>query len=245
MRTIIHRKRIYGTYVSSLKRCITPSNLHDLRPRIPYFKNLIYRHFPKNKQAKILDLGCGYGALVYLARKMGFLNSTGIDISSEQIEVAKKLGIEGIEQDDIMHALEKIPYETIDCLVTFDVLEHLTRDEIISLVDAARKVLKPKGRWIIHAPNAESPFGMRMRYGDLTHEIAFTHTSISQLLLSSGFTRVSCFEERPIVHGLKSLTRCLLWTILRSLLSFYLIVETGDIKHQAIFSQNLLSVAVK
>lgn len=240
-----YRKRIYNTYLSGRKRCIAPSNLKDLKPRIPYLTNIINRYFPEDKQAIILDLGCGHGALVYLAKQMGYLNITGIDISSEQIEVAKKLCIEGVDEGDIMRTLEKTPYETIDCLITFDVIEHLTRDEILSLVDLAFKAIKPKGRWIIHTPNAESPFGMRMRYWDLTHETAFTHTSISQLLLSSGFAQVNCFEERPIVHGLKSMARCLLWTILRSLLSFYLIVETGDIKHQAIFSQNLLSVAVK
>jgi hypothetical protein len=91
----------------------------------------------------------------------------------------------------------------------------------------------------------ESPFGMRIRYGDLTHELAFTQSSLSQLLLSSGFSKVDCYEDQPIPHGVKSTIRWFLWKVIRSLLFSYIIVETGDIDRDAIFSQNFLAVAYK
>jgi len=130
-------------------------------------------------------------------------------------------------------------------VVAFDVIEHFTRDELLGFVDQVQRVLRPGGRWIIHTPNGESPFCGRMRYWDLTHELAFTRTSIIQLLLSSGFSNVQCFEDAPIPHGLTSAGRWLLWKAIRSGLRLYLAAETGDTASSAIFSQNFLTVADK
>ena len=84
-----------------------------------------------------------------------------------------------------------------------------------------------------------------MRYGDLTHELGFTRTSLAQLLLSSGFSQVRSYEDVPIPHGLKSALRWLLWQGIRAGLRFYLLIETGDRGKQAIFSQNFLTVTEK
>jgi SAM-dependent methyltransferase len=134
---------------------------------------------------------------------------------------------------------------SVDVVIAFDVIEHFTRDELLPFVDNVRRVLKPGGRWIIHVPNGESPFGGRMRYWDMTHELAFTRTSLAQLLLASGFAEVRCFEDEPVVHGAKSAVRWLLWKGFRGLLRLYIAAETGDAGRQHIFSQNLLAVARK
>jgi SAM-dependent methyltransferase len=73
--------------------------------------------------------------------------------------------------------LNERPAGSLDAVIAFDVLEHFGRDELIPLVDAVHRVLRPGGRWIIHVPNGESPFFGSIRYGDLTHELAFTRQS--------------------------------------------------------------------
>lgn len=134
---------------------------------------------------------------------------------------------------------------SLDVVVVFDVIEHFTRDELLPFVDQVHRVLKPGGRWIIHAPNSESPFFGAIRFGELTHELAFTRTSIAQLLLSSGFAEVCCFEDAPVVHGTKSALRWLLWKSFRGVLRLYIAAETGDAGGAHIFSRNLLAVATK
>ena len=240
-----YRSRIYGAYVSAHRQSLEPATLEGLKSRIPNLQKLIRQHFPQDRNAAILDLGCGNGALIHLARQIGYRNIWGVDISSEQVAAAKELRIEGIEESDIMVTLAKEPDETLDCLIAFDLIEHFNRNELISLIDAVHRVLRPGGCWIIHTPNAESPFGMRMRYWDITHELAYTRTSLSQLLLSSGFFRVDCYEDQPVPHGVKSAARWFLWAIIRSFLRFYIAVETGDTGRYAIFSQNILAVALK
>src|SRR5437870_7579155 len=46
-----------------------------------------------NKAARIADLGCGYGSFLYFLHEEGYRNIAGVDISAEQVDSARKLGI--------------------------------------------------------------------------------------------------------------------------------------------------------
>lgn len=240
-----YRNRIYRSYVFSREQALAPETIEGLGPRAPYLKKIIRDHFPSDRNSVILDLGCGHGALIYFARQAGYNNIRGVDWSMEQVATAGRLGIAGVEEGDLLTVLTEQADETIDLVVAFDVIEHFSRPELPDFVDQVKRVLKKNGYWIIHTTNGESPFCGRSLYKDLTHEMAFTNSSIRQLLLSSGFSRVQCFEDVPVPHGLKSAIRWCLWKLIRSLLRVYLAVETGDTARSAIFSQNFLAVAIK
>lgn len=238
------RARIYGAYTSARQEALVPADVCGLESRGPYARALIRRHFPVDRDAVIVDLGCGHGALIHFARQAGYVNIHGVDRSADQVAEARRLGIGGVEEGDLLAALERLEPGSHDAVITFDVIEHLTREELLTLVDGVHRVLKPGGRWIIHTPNAESPFFGRIRYGDLTHEQAFTRTSVAQLLLSSGFRECRVYEDAPVVHGLASALRYVLWRLVRGMLAVYLAAEVGSAKG-AVFSQNLLAVAVR
>ncbi len=238
-----YRTRVYGQYVRARQETLAPQTLAGLGSRAPYLKNLIRDHFPSNSDAIIFEVGCGHGALIHFANEAGYKNSGGVDRSSQQVAEAHRLGIDGVTEGDLMRALEALPDGSLDVLVAFDVMEHFTKSEVVRFVDQAVRVLRQGGRWIIHAPNGESPFVGRAFYGDFTHETAFTSGSLAQLLKSSGFSDVKSYEDAPIVHGVKSGLRAILWMAIRNFLRLYLAVETGS--GRGIFSQNFLTVAVK
>jgi len=240
-----YRQRIYAAYVQARDKPLAPVTLEGLKPRLPYLKQLVRKHFPRDKNARILELGCGHGALLHVLAQFGYENALGVDNSDEQVAAAQALGIRGVERGDVMEKLHSTGNSLLDVVVAFDVIEHFTKPELIPFVDEVHRVLKPGGRWIIHTCNGESPFGMGSRYGDVTHELAFTRISLAQLLMSSGFKYVQCFEDRPVVHGMKSAVRAALWACLRAGLLFYVAVETGALDRQAVFSQNLLAVAIR
>ncbi len=240
-----YRNRIYQSYVHARQISLAPPTIDGLRPRAPYFNKLIREHFPSDRNASILDLGCGHGALVHFARKAGYHNTTGVDRSPQQVAEARRLGIEGVVEGDLMQTLQSLGNGSQDMVITFDVIEHFTKNELVSFVDEVHRVLRKGGKWIIHTPNAESPFGGRMRYWDFTHELAFTRTSITQLLKSSGFSLITCYEDTPIPHGLKSAIRWLLWKVIRGGLRLYLAAETGAGEKTCIFSQNFLIISMK
>ncbi len=240
-----YRARIYAAYTRSRRDLAGRTTLADFAPRRPYLERLVRRHFPLARNAAILELGCGPGALIHFARGLGYTNIAGIDRSPEQIALAAKLGIAGVREGDVLEALANTPERAYDAIIAFDVIEHFTKGEIVVFVDRVLRALKPDGRFIVHTCNAEGPFPGASQYGDFTHEIAFTRASIGQLLTASGFARVECFEDRPIPHGAKSAVRWVLWHFFRAILRLYRAVETGDIDGDVIFSQNFLAVAVK
>ena len=240
-----YRERIYSQYVNARQKSIAPATLDGLKQRAPYINKLIKEHFPSDNNASIIDLGCGHGAVVHFAHQNGYKDIRGIDYSVEQVAEAKRLGIEGVEQGDLMEALLSLPDGSQDVVIAFDVIEHFTKDELILFVDEVFRVLRKRGKWLIHCPNGESPFGARMLFGDFTHEIIFTRTSIAQILLASGFIDVSSYEDKPVVHGFKSMVRRILWEFFRAFLRLYIAAETGSGERECIFSQNFLTVAVK
>lgn len=240
-----YRSRIYRSYVYAREESLAPDSTEGLAPRLPLFNKLIRRYFPRDSNAPILELGCGHGAFLYALRQAGYKKCEGVDCSPEQIAVAMRLGIGGITEDDLTRYLTTVPDASKQVVITFDVIEHFTKSELTSFVDEVYRVLCPGGKWIIHVPNGESPFGLRMRCWDFTHELAFTRTSIAQLLMASGFSTVICEEDAPVPHGVISTIRWILWQMIRGVLRFYLAVETGSISPKHIFTQNLLAVATR
>ncbi|WP_445779494.1 class I SAM-dependent DNA methyltransferase [Shewanella sp.] len=240
-----YRNRIYTHYVETWDETNVPTAVHDLENRGPTMRYVIDAFFPEDKSAAILDLGCGHGTLVHFAQQAGYRNAQGVDASKQQVELARKLGITNVVQGDLMETLKAIPSESLDTVIAFDVIEHFTKDELIDLVDAIHAVLKPTGCWIIHAPNAQSPFFGVVRYGDFTHEQAFTPSSIQQLLKASGYRKVNFADCGPRVHGIKSAVRFIMWKCIRIIYRLILIAESGDLKKGEIVTQNFYAVAYK
>jgi len=195
-----YRERLYQHYVSThfaSLREIAPEALEKQRV---FFRAYFGRFLPADHNARILDLGCGYGAFLYFLQKAGYLNVWGVDISPEQVEAAQRLGISNVYCEDLMVFLPKHK-EAFDCITALDVVEHFRKEEILTLLDAVYQALKPGGIFIMQSPNADGPFGAHYRYYDFTHEIAFTKTSITQVLATVGFRNIRVYPAGPIVHG--------------------------------------------
>ena len=73
----LYRARIYGSYVEAACAELAPATLDGLAPRLPYLRRLVQRHFPRRADAAILDFGCGHGALIHVARELGYTNKIG------------------------------------------------------------------------------------------------------------------------------------------------------------------------
>ncbi len=238
-----YRARLLAHYVTT--HASVSGAVEGLEGRRAYLDRLVREHFPADKQAAVLDLGCGHGALLWAARNAGYTNLAGVDASPEQVAAAAKLGIHGVRQGDLKEALAATPEASQDVVILFDLYHYFSPPEQFALADQVRRVLKPGGRWILHVPNGEALFAARMRYWDYLATGAFTRASIAQVLRTCGFRDVRCYEDTPAVHGLVSAGRWLGWKLVRAAARFALAAETGETGREAIFSQCLLAVAVK
>lgn len=152
-----YRTRIYSAYVDGRPRGSGLSDIAGTDSEGPYVNRPIHLHFPDDREAPILDLGCGHGALIHFARQAGYANTRGVDGSPEQVSAARRLGIEGVDEGDVVTTLAGCPTGSLGCVIAFDLMEHFTRDELAGLVDDVKQVLKPGGLWIIHTPTANRP----------------------------------------------------------------------------------------
>lgn len=238
-----YKKRLYDCYISShTSRLHGEATLSSIKRQFPVWKSYYGRFLPEDAASKILDLGCGYGGVVWWLQQLGYKDAHGIDISGEQIEKAAGLGIRNVEHGDIADSL-KDTREFYDVIMARDVLEHFDKCEILTILDLIFLALKKDGLLILKVPNGESPFGGRYRYGDFTHEIAFTRASLSQILRAIGFTDVVFRPEGPVPKDFFSFIRFILWKIIETILRSYLLAETGC--GSGIFTQNVIAVARK
>jgi SAM-dependent methyltransferase len=241
------KSRLYDGYLSSgqavsAERSVRqPESVFGMRSH--HVRSLIAQHLPQDRVARIVDLACGSGAYLYYLRNAGYTNISGIDVSPEQIELAHRLGISEARCRDLRSELNEMDSGSVDAVVMIDILEHLENNELFEILDQVFRVLKRGGICLGHMPNAEGLYGMRIRYGDLTHERAFAPKSAGQLFRTIGFHDVRCFEDRPLVHGPGSFVRRVLWDAGTMFHRILLMAETGGTSF--ILSQNMTVTARK
>lgn len=232
-----YRKQIYARYASTRGGAAAA----DERAREPFFRKLL-RYLP-DPGARVFEVGAGTGGLLRYLMAQGFQDVRGVDGSSEQVARAER-DQAPVVLGDAMAALRALPDASVDVVVALDVVEHFDKGEAFAMLGEFHRVLSPGGRCLIHTVNADSPFFGTIRYGDYTHETAFNRTSMTQVLRTHGFQQVDCFEDRPIVHGAKSLARAAIWEVARTVATVVLAAETGALGGR-ILSQNFLTVAIK
>lgn len=239
------KARLYEQYTSGHVVPEGESLRTQLAARMPYLQRMVRRHFPTERSARILDLGCGYGALLVALHDAGYKNISGVDASREQIEAARSLGEFDVMRTDLLAYLRTQSDESFDVIAALDVLEHLTREELLILVDEVARVLRRGGRFIVHVPNGDAIASGAVRHGDLTHELAFTPASLRQLAHACGLKAVEFIEDRPTPHGIISAMRAFLWWLMTINFRLLRMAETGCSYREPILSQNLLAVLLR
>lgn len=223
-----YRSRIYKRYATNFQDA--PA---EFDPNAAMRWGRAYQYYfrswlPSDGNARIVDLACGGGKLLYLLRFYGYGNAEGVDVSPEQVALARQVGL-AVHEGDALDFLEAHP-GMYDLITALDLIEHLHKPEVLRFLDGCRAALKPGGRLILQTPNAESPWGSLHRYNDFTHEVGFNPNSLSRLLRLAGFVAVEARELGPVPWGysLASTGRWLIWQAIRLGLKLWNIAETGS-----------------
>jgi 2-polyprenyl-3-methyl-5-hydroxy-6-metoxy-1,4-benzoquinol methylase len=232
-----YRQFLYDSYVD------VHQGIVDERRSEPALAQDVLRHLSCRSEAPILDVGCGQGQLIRLLRARGYTEVSGIDVSPQQVELARRLGTPQVEQADLFdHCADHA--SAYDVVVAMDVVEHFDREDVPRVFRAFWELLRPGGTFIFRTPNGSSPYAGRYFFGDLTHGLAYTRRSAAQACAAAGFGHVAVHPVRPAGNGVRQRARRALWAVIEAVLTIPLIVETGEVRGH-IVTQNLLGVAVK
>ncbi|GAB2821435.1 class I SAM-dependent methyltransferase [Ferruginibacter profundus] len=152
--------------------------------------NYLAKVLPADKEANILDIGCGLGQYLNEVNKLGYKKTLGIDISDESIKACKDKGINVLKIEDVISFSKSIT-EKFDFITMSHVLEHVDKDKIIdTLIAIKTSLLKPGGAFVVMIPNGQSNTGGYWMYEDFTHSTLFTAGSIIYVLKSAGFEEI-------------------------------------------------------
>lgn len=236
-----YRDVLYSTYRSRFKLETTRTDEHAVARRIKAHRYVLRGWFPEDRRARILDLGCGTGELLMMLREDGYENLAGVDVSSEQVALARERGLD-VHEGDAVALLGSLQAE-IDVITATDFLEHLTRDEALFFLQAVHGALRTRGTIILKVPNSSAPRGVAYHAADLTHEQLYSPHALMQILRACGFESPSFRESGPVPYSAAGVARTALWRALRAGFMFADMVETGG--HQQVYTRVVLARSEK
>jgi 2-polyprenyl-3-methyl-5-hydroxy-6-metoxy-1,4-benzoquinol methylase len=232
----LYRDRLYAAYASE------HAGHGDGEATALVYRRDIRPLLPPPSAGPVIDIGCGQGQLVGLLHADHY-DVCGVDVSPEQVAIAQAAGLDRVGLGDFREILMGRRGQFAAVTAT-DLLEHLGADEVLDTFDCVASALMPGGRFVARVPNAVSPLGGHVRYGDFTHESSFTARSVRQLSAAAGFGHVGIQPCLPVAHGLKSAARAAAWKPVSAAYKLALAAETGQLRGHVV-TQNLTFVASK
>ena len=165
----------------------------------------------KDKNAAILDLGCGNGRHLKAAKEIGFKNLIAVDFSLSFLDIVRKNIHEAkIIQSDLTD-LSEIESNSIDAILYIASLHHLpTQKECMKSLDECYRILKQKGKIIIScwSSNNEKFQKIKDKNNDIMHTWdkkhkrfyhLFSENELTKLLEKPGFKKLQEWKSKDNV----------------------------------------------
>jgi len=151
--------------------------------------------------APSFDIGCGRGEWLELMQSQGF-KPLGVDLDAGMLQACVEMDLPAQQGDGIAY-LQTLGDETQAVVSAFHVVEHITFEQLQTLVAEALRVLKPGGLLIMETPNPENiSVATRNFYLDPTHLRPIPPMLLSFLPEFHGFARVCTLrlQEPSDIH---------------------------------------------
>ncbi len=155
---------------------------------IKRYEELLDQFEPYRKLNRILDIGCGDGHFLAVAKRKGW-EVFGTEYTNEAVNVCREKGIQ-IHQGSIQNYVA----DQFDVITSFEVLEHINDGrEHLSKIN---ELLRNKGLFYFTTPNFNS-MSRRVLGGKWNvieypeHLLYYTKPTISKILNDAGFSKIS------------------------------------------------------
>ena len=141
---------------------------------------------------RVLDVGCGYGAVAYSVASRAGAVVVGIDLRAENIVKARQLFQHpnlSFLQGDVLHDL---PRESFDAIMLSNILEHI--EQRVEFLTIVHERLSPQ-RCLIRVPMFNRDWRVPLReelamsyFSDPTHYTEYTQESFEKEIRAAGLT---------------------------------------------------------
>jgi O-antigen chain-terminating methyltransferase len=139
--------------------------------------------------APVLDVGCGRGEFLELLAEIG-VEASGVDIDPHLVDAAKQRDLK-VDQGDGIEWLAGEVDGSLGGLVTIQVVEHLSAQQVADFVRLAADKLRPGGKAIVETVNPQSLYVYAHSfYVDPTHVHPVHPGYLAFLFREAGFSGV-------------------------------------------------------
>lgn len=169
---------------------------------------------PSDRNARVLDIGCGMGELLFFLKERGYARLEGVDVSAHLVEYCRQLVGCTVHCTGDLEGFLGARQGQFDMIYLGDVIEHFPKPALFPILDGIRQALRPGGFLLVRTNNAAGVAGMYLRYTSLTHELCFNERSLRKVLETAGFKTIKVFGERI---GFRWRPRLIVWLLLRKI----------------------------
>jgi O-antigen chain-terminating methyltransferase len=150
--------------------------------------------------APVLDLGCGRGEWLELLHESG-IEARGVDSNHTQLEHCRVRGLDVTEADFLVH-LKSMATESVGAITGFHIIEHLSFNTLVVLLNEVTRVLRPGGIVIFETPNPDNVVvGSHYFYLDPTHRHPLPSELMEFVFKHHGFRDIEVLKLHPWDSG--------------------------------------------
>jgi cyclopropane-fatty-acyl-phospholipid synthase len=152
-RRILDEQLVYSCAIFDAAEAAAPATDQTALNRAQVRKlDTVCRKLHLQPGERLLDIGCGWGALVLHAARYYDVEAVGITLSPRQAEFARERTVaEGLEHRvEIRVADYRGIDDTFDAVASVGMVEHVGHEELSNYVQAVSRVLGPGGRLLNH-----------------------------------------------------------------------------------------------
>ena len=201
-------------------------------------------YLPKDKNARILDLGCGSGLLLEYLDFKGYTNILGVDVDETVL-----LTVDSKFKNRIRHINNLLGFlnnenEKFDLIIAKDVIYYFPPENIMSYMHTIVEALNKNGCLIVEIFNGAlltAPYTAAKDYGIIN---MFTEQSVRSVLEYAGLGVDKVFGVRKTKRvGIKSivyLTGVRIWHLVLKVI--YLLERGLDDRNPTIFTKSIIAV---
>ena len=236
-------KKDYNKYNEFLKNKFYKLDEKEYNNFFNYFKKNYKKHLPKDKNIKILDVGCGLGHFLFFLKKLGYKNIYGIDYDENNVKFCKSLGFKNVIKADMFDYFKK-SQEMYDLIILNDVLEHIPKENLIDFLIDCKNHLTKGGVFMFKTVNCNNIYGLSSYFADFTHEVGFTKEKVMQISQLADFNKVKVYNLYiyPNIFIVDNIIYFFSKTLYKIKTILFLI---NGRKHNDVHSKNLLGVLEK
>jgi SAM-dependent methyltransferase len=182
---------------------------------------------PSDRDAAVLDVGCGRGRVLAFLAARGYRHLEGLDRDPDAAAIARARVPGPVTVEDNWDRFLAGRGRAFDLVILKDVIYYVPRDKVVDALAAVRAAIKPGGRVIMEVFNGAAFTGPFIACKDEAILWTPVEQTVTSVLERAGFRNVTVLPHVPPARTLKRRLFNLCGRVWRGVLRAIYIVERG------------------